>query len=115
MIEDLKIKFQDMGGATDLLCPRCGADLLHQSAVTVFDRAEDEDTVVRTTVADGTASMNLVSNSTENPSSRRHGLAIRFWCESCCPEKSHDVIELTIAQHKGSTEIAWRYTERKPA
>jgi hypothetical protein len=77
MIEDKEISLQDMGGATDLLCPRCRADYLHHTTVTA------------------------------------HGdIRIRFWCEGCCPENSADVIELKIAQHKGSTEIGWRYTPK---
>ena len=35
-----------------------------------------------------------------NPSARRDGLAIRFWCESCDARPV-----LTIAQHKGSTLV----------
>jgi hypothetical protein len=37
-----------------------------------------------------------------NPSSRRGGIAIRFWCEGC-----PFISELTLAQHKGSTEVEW--------
>ena len=38
-----------------------------------------------------------------NPSLRRHGLAICFECEFC-----GRTIELTIAQHKGQSLLAWR-------
>lgn len=38
-----------------------------------------------------------------NPSSRRGGVAVRFYCE-CCPAVS----ELCLAQHKGATFVYWR-------
>ena len=41
-----------------------------------------------------------------NPSWRRHGLAICFECEFCGRTS-----ELTIAQHKGQSLLAWRGTE----
>lgn len=47
-----------------------------------------------------------------NPSSRRDGLVISFTCEQCSRDDPGDVIELTIAQHKGSTEIGWRFSPR---
>jgi hypothetical protein len=54
------------------------------------------------------------SEGSGNPSSRRQGLAIRFFCEGCGGADSDDIIELTVAQHKGSTELAWRYSPAKP-
>jgi hypothetical protein len=71
--------------------------------VTVFDRTEDSPTMVRTRVSNGIVESREVPNGNENPSSRRDGIAIGFWCE-CCPVKS----ELTIAQHKGQELVAWR-------
>jgi hypothetical protein len=38
-----------------------------------------------------------------NPSSRRGGVAIRFWCEGC-----DSAPELTLEQHKGETHLHWR-------
>lgn len=116
MIEDKNIRLQDMGGETDLCCPRCGADNLHHSTVTVFDGgSEDPQTVVRTTVYGGSTKMECVpEKGSGNPSARRHGLTIKFWCEGCGGDSPGDLIELKIAQHKGSTEIGWRYTPRKP-
>ena len=58
---------------------------------------------VVTTVDRGLASTHLLPNPIANPSIRRHGMAIAFSCEHC-----GDGFELTIAQHKGSTEFAWR-------
>lgn len=87
------------------LCPRCGSTYLHQGRVTIFDRGEDGEQTAVTTVDCGLAATHLMpSGEIANPSSRRHGLAIAFDCESCS-----DGIELTIAQHKGCTEFKWRF------
>jgi hypothetical protein len=39
----------------------------------------------------------------ENPSSRRNGLRVKFYCEQC--EK--DLPMMLISQHKGQTFIGW--------
>jgi hypothetical protein len=39
-------------------------------------------------------------------------MAIQFECEQCGGGADDDWIELTIAQHKGSTEIGWRFTPK---
>jgi hypothetical protein len=45
-----------------------------------------------------------------NPSPRRDGIVISFFCEQCTNwGETGEVIELTLAQHKGATEIGWRY------
>ena len=109
---DKMIVTEDMGSVSELRCPRCGGQYLHHLGVTVFDRAEDAPALVRTTVASGTTKTDAVPNAgSGNPSSRRDGLAILFSCESCGGTLA-DPIELVIAQHKGTTEIGWRY---KPA
>lgn len=114
MLTRLGVATRDLGGAVELECPRCGASLLHHGAVTVFDRGEDADRETMTTISGGTVSMATVeSGGSGNPSGRRDGLAIRFWCEGCGGDTPDDVIELTIAQHKGATEIGWRYTPAK--
>jgi hypothetical protein len=98
------VKFgPDCGGRPELVCPQCGYLNLHQGRVTVFDRSEDARMTVVNTVDGGRTSTHLLPNPITNPSSRRHGLAIAFSCEHC-----GDGLELTIAQHKGSTEFAWR-------
>ena len=38
----------------------------------------------------------------DNPSARRYGLRIFFWCEHCCA-----VPVLNIYQHKGNTFLRW--------
>lgn len=106
---------EDMGGALDLLCPRCGADLLHHLSVTVCDRGEDAAHVLRTTVQQGSVAVDTTTSvQARNPSARRGGLFIRFWCEGCGGHGDDELIELTIAQHKGSTEIGWRFTPYDP-
>jgi len=88
-----------------LLCPRCGADNLHHSGVIVFDRPEDAASVTEIRVEGNKVQMNQTTGD-KNPSSRRDGLSVNFNCEQC-----GDGIQLTIAQHKGSTEIGWRFKE----
>lgn len=111
---DKIISTRDAGSVTDLICPRCGADNLHHLGVAVFDRNEDAPLTVKTLVEGATVAVAvLASEGSANPSSRRDGLAIQFECEGCGGGTNEDVIELTIAQHKGSTEIGWRYSELK--
>ncbi|WP_421933033.1 hypothetical protein [Phenylobacterium sp.] len=115
MINSKDIRTRDAGAAMDLLCPRCGADNLHHFGVTFFERAEDAAELVRLTHFPPSLKTEVVrSDVSGNPSSRRDGLAVRFYCEQCGGETEDDVIELTIAQHKGSTEIGWRFTPRVP-
>ncbi len=106
------INFNDMSDyASDLICPRCGGTHLIHTGVTIYDRKEDEDEVTKIEVRNVLISKTKVSNSVSgNPSGRRDGLAIQFYCEECSPDRANDVIELTIAQHKGSTEMAWRFS-----
>jgi hypothetical protein len=70
-----------------------------------YDRGEDDAVTLVTTVSKGESIIErAASNSTRNPSLRRHGLAIAFACEICAGRS-----ELTIAQHKGATLIEWRF------
>lgn len=108
------IATQDMGGVADLLCPRCEGDHLHHLDVSVFSRPEDADAVTVTKLMNATASIAVENNrESGNPSSRRGGITIQFMCESCGSDNLDDLIELTIAQHKGSTEIGWRFRPRQ--
>jgi hypothetical protein len=110
MTLDKTVLIEDAGSVSILRCPRCGGEYLHHMGVKVFDRGEDGPAVVRTSVTGGASKMELVlAADSQNPSSRRDGLAIQFSCEGC-GGSADDLIELTIAQHKGSTEIGWRYT-----
>lgn len=91
---------------SNLLCPSCNEPYLHQGAIEVYDRAEDAEQVRCTVVEDGNIFSQIISNATSNnPSSRRHGMLIHFECEHCT-----DVdFKLNIAQHKGFTLMDWEY------
>jgi hypothetical protein len=94
-----EVKFSDNNVLT---CPHCGFDYLHQGAVRTYNRAEDADETIVTTVdAEGSATARVAY--THNPSDRRHGLAIAFGCEGC-----GQLFELTVAQSKGRTLVKWR-------
>lgn len=93
--------------ASELRCPRCDSAYLHHEGVTVYDRKEDARSVIETTVRGGKVSVVPSAPGVDNPSSRRDGIAVLFSCEGC----GDDPIEMTIAQHKGTTEIGWRYVE----
>jgi hypothetical protein len=90
----------------ELICPHCGAEhsYLHHDQVTVCSRNEDQPRVTKIVVREHLAEISTVDNGTSgNPSWRRDGVAIRMWCELC-----HTISELTLAQHKGMTQIEWR-------
>lgn len=101
------------GAYSDLLCPRCDSELLHHCAVEVYERCE-EDTTTTITKSEGATFSRDVVWSTEakgNPSERRNGIVISFFCENCTSWADHetDRIELTGAQHEGTTQLAWRF------
>jgi hypothetical protein len=65
-------------------------------------------------VEGGSAKIDAVpSDGSGNPSGRRDGLSIKFWCEGC-KGVDEDILELTISQHKGSTLLGWRYSAKAP-
>jgi hypothetical protein len=84
-----------------LQCPCCRAPNLHSTYVVTYDRVEDGETT-ETHIEDGKVTQGP-SDARRNPSARRHGVAVGFWCEQCPNEP-----ELTIAQHKGATFLEWR-------
>jgi hypothetical protein len=91
-------------GSGELICPHCGDHHLHHGLVSVYARREDESQIVLTEV-DGkrTETSVIPSHLTTNPSHRRDGIAIQFRCENC-----NHAFEITFAQHKGLTLVAWR-------
>jgi hypothetical protein len=93
-----------------LLCPNCGARNLHHAGVTIYDRQEDAKVTTVTRVGQGNTDQHLIKSDTcGNPSDRRDGLAILFYCETCPA-----ISELMIWQHKGETRVQWRWVgERK--
>jgi len=114
LITKIGIETEDYGGAHSLKCPRCGSDYLHHYAVTMYERGEDADTVVRTHIEKGATKTEIVPSSADNPSSRRQGMTISFVCEQCPDRNDSPRIELTIAQHKGNTEIGCRHKPPAP-
>jgi hypothetical protein len=86
-----------------LLCPRCGDLYLHHGNVNVYTRQEDSEQTLHTELTGFQTKTALVASDTVlNPSRRRGGMRITFWCEGCGEES-----DLTIAQHKGVTFIDW--------
>jgi hypothetical protein len=91
-------------GENALRCPTCDYEFMHHGRVTVYDRAEDAKNVTKTIIDDNRTSITTVPSARSgNPSSRRNGLAIRFWCEGC-----EETSELMIEQTKGRTFFSWR-------
>jgi hypothetical protein len=102
-----------------LLCPNCGGEYIHHMEITSYDRKEDDVHTLKTQIIGfdhpdngpmdpikedfSSVVSNIVESSGENPSSRRSGLVVSFYCE-LCPA----LTELTIAQHKGLTQVQWR-------
>lgn len=96
-----------------LECPSCGDSWLHQDSVDVFVRSEeDSNTGQHVTVdyKDGVDLATDVGSNDGNPSGRRSGITISFWCEMCDgfdgKEETSDAV-LAIAQHKGTEHMFW--------
>lgn len=103
-----KIGIANNGSDANLLCPRCNGSYIHQAGATFYHRGEDAENTVEITVDGAETSTKIVPSSiSPNPSSRRHGFSMKFSCESC--SQGSDDIVLSIAQHKGETEISWSY------
>jgi hypothetical protein len=89
-----------------LICPCCdNSEYLHHDVVEVFERSEDAEICRQTTVTSGETLIQK-TNGRGNPSFRRHGLSIRFWCEEC---EAKSVV--AVAQHKGNTFLTHRCIE----
>lgn len=84
-----------------LICPNCGGDNLKHFRVEVFERKEDKENGVHVQIEEGKVLLDQILDG--NPSSRRHGLSIRFVCEHCSAGSV-----LTIAQHKGATHVDFK-------
>jgi len=89
-----------------LHCPFCDFDYLHQFKVEVFDRVEDSITGYHATIE----AMGVIidSDMKNNPSGRRDGVKVWFYCEGC-----DKVSFATIIQHKGRTFIEHHATAEK--
>jgi hypothetical protein len=90
-----------------LSCPRCRGNNLHQGNTTIYQRSEDASytTVIAQDGHKVIVTPNFPSAEAPNPSSRRHGLIIEFWCEYC--ENDEEPYRLAIFQHKGNTFLEW--------
>lgn len=98
MTHDITPKI-DQDGA--LVCPNCDDIYLHHGAVEVFNRRHEDGPTTAIHVDGHAPTPGTPAN---NPSSRRDGVTISFWCETCGPDT---FITLTLAQHKGTTYLAW--------
>ena len=82
----------------ELDCPNCNGNYLHHFQVDTYDRDEDSTLGVHTLVT--RKGVNVDSDMTGNPSIRRHGLTVNFYCEDC-----DHISTLSIHQHKGITYL----------
>jgi hypothetical protein len=103
------IELLDRGSVMELACPRCGGEYLHHRGAVFFERGEDQALVVKIVVDRGT-STTTIDSGVGNPSSRRHGMFVKFECEEC--STPGDTLQLNIAQHKGATELSWTFSPR---
>ena len=88
-------------------CNDCGGVCLHHFRTEVYNRASEDTPFGTLSVVDDAPPENLMNVKhqaafSNNPSPRRNGIRIFFYCE-CCPKVS----VLDIIQHKGSTYIEW--------
>jgi hypothetical protein len=97
-----------------LICPSCEDNYLHHTSLTVYNRREDAKETRVThlgsqmdgfsgSVNDTVTSATVANKDCDNPSPRRHGLQIKFWCETCNAEPT-----LNLYQHKGFTGLEWK-------
>ncbi len=89
----------------NLCCPRCGdAFGLHSAGVEVWGRSHDAAQGLHVSINEVEFKPALVATTDleDNPSSRRQGISVRFWCEQCAAG-----FALTFAQHKGSEIVTF--------
>lgn len=92
-----------LGHYGDLACAGCGEEQLHHTQVQCFERQGGEDGPVYAVIHNAGKIYPLFPQKTKeeiNPSDRRNGVRIVFYCE-VCPA----ITALEIAQHKGSTKM----------
>ena len=85
-----------------ILCPRCNSEYTDYYHVQTFDRTEDAQSGVHTSVVNSVVTVDGIM--TGNPSPRRHGVRLAFMCETCA-----DVFTVALYQHKGNTFIDTNY------
>lgn len=95
-------EFGNMGGI--LHCPKCDREGMHQMRVDVWQRTEDNPEGAHTFCVDRKV---FIDNGMEhNPSPRRGGLSIHFYCDQCGTNSRMDIF-----QHKDNTFIKMEYQE----
>lgn len=85
-----------------LLCPLCEGDYLHHTKVETFERDEDSMEGIHTVIIGEQVDVKY-DGMKGNPSIRRSGLKIEFYCELCQKE----LPSLVLSQHKGQTIMGW--------
>lgn len=87
----------------EVSCGVCGhSGGIHLYAVDVYERgAEDSENGMHVRVG---TNVLIDSNLDGNPSARRGGVVLSFWCELCGGGRS----QILIAQHKGSEQVTFR-------
>lgn len=84
-----------------LECPMCHEGYLHHGKIEIYDRSEDEKSGLLVICENKTAE--IKTNLEGNPSARRHGVRVWFYCENC----GNKEFSLILAQHKGNTFLCW--------
>jgi hypothetical protein len=98
-----ELKFEkEWGDKYVLLCPLCRSNFLHHEIVETFERNEDDKKGMHTIVTHEQVDVKYDSLD-DNPSSRRNGLKIKFFCEQC----QKKLPTLVLSQHKGQTMMGW--------
>jgi transcription elongation factor Elf1 len=105
MLGDKKVEYSKWSD-TAINCPHCGEMNLHQIKTEVFDRDTEDAPIGRHVFLD--KRIHIDQNMANNPSGRRDGLRIYFFCEHCSEGDFEQVAcVLNIYQHKGSTFMEW--------
>ena len=91
--------FTNEDGEKILVCPHCGEVFLHQYKTEIFDRDEDELEGLHV-ITDRENDIIIKRDLEGNPSKRRDGLRVHFFCEICRASSA-----LEIYQHKGQTFV----------
>jgi hypothetical protein len=100
--EEKEVKFEE----NRICCPICGdAYGMHHTKIEIFNRSSDDMITNHYIFQNGKISNNYDGKKAneENPSLRRSGIKIKFYCESCNDKE----FTLCLAQHKGSTFLYW--------
>lgn len=101
-----ELDYDDDPASKILLCAGCGGADTHQFRVDIYERErEDDESGVHVFVEgdptmewDPKVGIDNTASMVDNPSGRRNGLSVHFYCEEC-----RAVTKLSISQHKGAT------------